>query len=299
LSARFDPDLVPASELDRGFEVGGLVVKLRNPQSGIFRPAAMRTKAALSIMTTTPRVGRPAPYEDAFDEQSGTFTYHFRTASTDSDRARVDAARDNDALRAAYEQQEPMIYLRGILPGQFAVIAPVFIVGFDDIRRVVQVEAGLQGFIASSSTAPLPDRDTRAYATRMVAQRLHQDHFRAAVMQAYTTRCAVCSLKEDQLLEAAHIIGDREADGIATVQNGLSLCTIHHRAYDANLIGIAPDKFVHVSERLLNEIDGPMLRNGLQAFHQQKLRVVPRLPADQPDPDRLERRFEEFQEACA
>ncbi|HEX5332141.1 MAG TPA: HNH endonuclease, partial [Cellulomonas sp.] len=51
------------------------------------------------------------------------------------------------------------------------------------------------------------------------------------------------------------------------VTNGLSLCKIHHSAYDANLMGITPDYAVRINKALLLEIDGPMLRHGLQEMH--------------------------------
>jgi predicted restriction endonuclease len=50
-------------------------------------------------------------------------------------------------------------------------------------------------------------------------------------------KCAVCSLRHGELLDAAHIIGDGKPDGIPIVPNGLSLCKIHHAAYDTNLLG--------------------------------------------------------------
>jgi putative restriction endonuclease len=37
------------------------------------------------------------------------------------------------------------------------------------------------------------------------------------------------------------------------------LCAIHHRAFDQNLVGVSPDYMVHVSRRLLEDEDGPML----------------------------------------
>ena len=43
------------------------------------------------------------------------------------------------------------------------------------------------------------------------------------------------------------------------MSNGLSLCTIHHRAFDEDLVGISPDYEVRVASRLLEEEDGPML----------------------------------------
>ena len=44
-----------------------------------------------------------------------------------------------------------------------------------------------------------------------------------------------------ELLDAAHILPDRHPKGEPIVTNGLGLCTIHHSAYDANIIGIDPD----------------------------------------------------------
>jgi hypothetical protein len=37
------------------------------------------------------------------------------------------------------------------------------------------------------------------------------------------------------------------------------LCSIHHRAYDHDLVGVSPDYDVRVSPRLLEDDDGPML----------------------------------------
>lgn len=94
----------------------------------------------------------------------------------------------------------------------------------------------------------------------------------------------------------AHIISDKhEALGQPVVPNGLPLSKIHHAAFDAQLIGIDPDYRLHVSQRLLEQHDGPMLEALKQAEHQ-----AIRLPArarDRPDRDRLALRFEEFRSA--
>ena len=49
----------------------------------------------------------------------------------------------------------------------------------------------------------------RRYALRVVKQRLHQTSFREAVIAAYNGRCAVSGLPERRLLDAAHIISDK------------------------------------------------------------------------------------------
>jgi putative restriction endonuclease len=77
----------------------------------------------------------------------------------------------------------------------------------------------------------------------------------------------------------------------------MAMCKIHHAAYDQNILGIRPDLVVEIHHRLLNEIDGPMLRHGLQGHHGELLRQLPRVRANRPDPDRLEQRYDEFRAA--
>lgn len=112
------------------------------------------------------------------------------------------------------------------------------------------------------------------------------------MLPAYASQCAICRLKELRLLDASHIVSDVEVEGEPSVRNGLSLCSIHHRAFDQHLVGVSPDHKVHVSRRLLEDEDGPML-DLLKGFHRAPL-LLPARAADRPDPLRLETRFERF-----
>ena len=114
---------------------------------------------------------------------------------------------------------------------------------------------------------------------------------------AYRSRCTICSLHHADLLDAAHIIEDGLPGGDPIVANGMALCKIHHAAYDRSILGVSADLTVHVNGFVLAEVDGPMLRYGLQDFHGAKLRVLPRSRKDQPDRDRLAERFERFRAA--
>lgn len=96
-----------------------------------------------------------------------------------------------------------------------------------------------------------------------------------------------------QLLDAAHIIEDGHSHGDAVVPNGLSLCKIHHAAFDRQLLGITPGYEVRINSRLLDEVDGPMLRHGLQEMHGVALHL-PRREQDRPDRDRLSIRYTAF-----
>jgi putative restriction endonuclease len=138
--------------------------------------------------------------------------------------------------------------------------------------RVVKVTPGeLRGPIDEPVPVPLEDPIERRYAVRQTRVRLHQARFRARVVPAYSSQCAICRLNELRLLDAAHITGDAEDLGDPSITNGLSLCAIHHRAFDHNLVGVSPDYVVHVSRRLREDEDGPML-DLLKGFHEQLLR---------------------------
>lgn len=283
LSRRFE-DFVPRTELLRNIEVGGTRYPLVNPQSGIHRPRAFLGRAALTIVTAPPKPDMPPPYEDDFDEASGTIRYSYRRGPVDGP--------DNRALRAAFEQQVPLIYLMGVAPSVYSVAAPVYVVADDPVARSVLVQIG------SRVTDLTPDglrsdEDVRRYALREVRHRLHQHRFRYQVLAAYGHRCTICALRERALVQAAHIVEDAHERGAPVVRNGLALCAIHHLAYDRNVLGIDPGGVVHLAPRVLEEQDGPMLREGLQSFHGRSI-TLPARAADRPDPHRLELRYERF-----
>jgi putative restriction endonuclease len=142
---------------------------------------------------------------------------------------------------------------------------------------------------------PIDDPVERRYAVRETKVRLHQGLFRGRVLAAYRDACTICRLKELRLLDAAHIVGDLEPTGEPRVSNGLSLCSIHHRAFDQHLVGISPEYEVRVSRRLLDDEDGPMLEL-LKTFHGQPI-VLPSRVAARPDREQLAVRFERFSAA--
>jgi putative restriction endonuclease len=151
-----------------------------------------------------------------------------------------------------------------------------------------------RGQVDEPEPVPLEDPIERRYAVRETRVRLHQARFRGRVVPAYSSQCAICQLKELRLLDAAHILSDTLEAGEPTIQNGLSLCAIHHRAFDQSLVGVSPDYVVYVSRRLLEDEDGPML-DLLKGFHELPL-VVPKRVVDRPDRERLDMRFARFVE---
>jgi putative restriction endonuclease len=265
-----------------GVIVRGTRVPIWNYQKGIFKPAILgRDGAALSVQTSA-----DSPYADAHDPDAGHFVYQYR--GTDPEQA------DNRSLRRAMSLQRPLLYLLAVDPGVFEAILPVYVVNDDPARLQFTLVADLSPSLANSDAAVTAAR--REYATRAVMQRLHQQQFRRVVLTAYRNQCTICRLRHVELLDAAHIIADRDERGEPVVSNGLGLCKIHHSAFDADIIGVDPDARVHVREDVLKEKDGPMLRFGLQEVHNTRL-VLPRRAVDQPNRDFLAERFDRFRAA--
>lgn len=260
------------------FDIGdGAVRRLRDTSRGIWNPKDLA--GTLTIVSSP-----DGPYDDSAVE-GGYFRYDYRAGSDDGDNAK---------LRAAAEHGLPLILLRKIDSGVYVPIFPVYVVSDDRPRRqfVIALDESLR-FLPD----PLHMTDAqRRYAERVVRQRLHQPEFRGRVIRAYSRRCTVCLLKHPDLLDAAHIIGDSEEGGDPVVSNGLSLCKIHHAAYDRQLLGISPDYVVAINHELMEEIDGPMLRHGLQEMNGRPLEL-PGRRVDWPDRDRLSVRFDAFREA--
>jgi putative restriction endonuclease len=281
LKAQFGVD-VPWDALREGFNFRGTELPFLNRAYGIYRSRAQRGAAALSITSSF----RPRRYEDQQTADGVWYAYQDGPAGNHHNRA----------LRAAHALGVPLVYFIGTRLGWYRPEYPAFVVEDDPAGRRVLVTFGkMIGPYEEREPTLIDDEIERRYVVRDVRQRVHQAQFRGAVVPAYLDQCAVCRLKEVRLLDAAHIVADVDEAGVPVVSNGLSLCTIHHRAYDQDLIGISADRVVHVARRLLDDEDGPMLEL-LKSFHRAPLNA-PRQARHQPDRERLAQRFERFRSA--
>ena len=279
LQAQHGPEL-PWSALAAGFAFRGRRVPFLNRAYGIYRAAdVQRGPAALTINSAFAQ----KRYQDEgtidgvlYRYQDGPIDNHFNTW-----------------LRQAYVLDVPLVYFIGTRPNWYRPEYPAFVEGDFPADRSVLVSFGeMRGPLDEREPVHIGDPIERRYVVRQVKQRIHQAQFRGAVLPAYRDRCAICTLKEIRLLDAAHITGDIEEQGEPLVSNGLSLCSIHHRAFDEDLVGVSPDREVRVSRRLLEDDDGPMLEL-LKGFHGRPI-VIPSRRAWQPDRERLAARFERF-----
>ncbi len=260
------------------FSYAGKNLRVIDLQGGIWNPGASwpfeeSLRATLSINTTL-----SGEYEDQ-EVSGGLWRYDYQSGGT---------AGKNTKMRKAMELQLPLIWFVQQDSGRY-VPYKVFIINDFPDEGYCLIAPDLSLAVAAQSESVIE----RKYAERLMRQRLHQPAFRAQVISAYETKCAICTIAHGSLLDAAHITPDRDEDSSTSVTNGLSLCKIHHAAYDINIVGIDPDYKVHIREDILQEVDGPMLEHGIKEMNMRSLWIPP-AKSKQPDRERLAERFKVF-----
>lgn len=265
-----------ASIVDRatllGFHVNGQPMPLIDYSRGIRNPQAL--DATLSVVSSA-----DGPYADE-QVAPGVWRYDFRSGGIGG---------DNRKLIAAGVLGVKIILFRKLRANVYQPIYPARVAHVDEHKGHVLISLDELSDLANHE----PSVVERHWAEYVAKRRVHQPAFRGMVLRAYDTQCTVCRFKHAELLDAAHITADSEADGDAIVTNGMAMCKIHHAAYDQNLLGVTPDYEITINTALLSEKDGPMLKHGLQEMHGLPI-SVPTRKAERPDRDRLSARYEAF-----
>ncbi len=108
-----------------------------------------------------------------------------------------------------------------------------------------------------SDEITLPSGPTEALRT--VRARLVQSFFRDAVLSSYGYTCTVCGIDLPELLTASHIIPwSKEVARRADPSNGLSLCTLHDRAFDRGLFTLDNSFQILLSSKAKRTTDSKM-----------------------------------------
>jgi putative restriction endonuclease len=269
-------DVLPRRLLEDGFVFEGQRVPMLGPQ-GIFKPRVC--ELPLSI-TTIPG----GPYSDRMTGSDLRYSYR----GTDPRHP------DNVGLRQAMTGHVPLVLFVRLEPGRYLAHHPVYIQADDPVGLVFDVDVDARlGTLADSDLPMAGDAIERRYVTSAFRRRVHQRAFRERVLAAYREQCAICHLRHQELLDAAHIVGDSEDEGDPVVSNGLALCKLHHAAFDSFFLAVRPDYTIEVRPSILAESDGPMLLYGLKQMHDQPIQLR-RSRVDRPDPARLQSRYERF-----
>ena len=143
--------------------------------------------------------------------------------------------------------------------------------GFDEALKLSNIPAARKNFLPTKSyevqkivkklsESPRPENynpfDKGKKVTKItIESTIRMRGFRQAVIQAYGCKCAICSMKinsPDSLsweVEAAHIVPNRSM-GRDDIWNGLSLCHLHHWAFDVGWLTLLDNYTIQVSSRI-------------------------------------------------
>lgn len=147
-----------------------------------------------------------------------------------------------------------------------------------DIPVVNQVVAETVG----AEMGDLPDvtgvSAPRQTATRLVTEKVRDAGFRRRVIAAYEHSCAFCGVQLD-LIDAAHIVPVGHPEGTDETRNGISLCALHHRAFDKSLVTFDEKWMIHLNNREVARLQSIGHDGGVGEFRD-ALREIIVLPAD-------------------
>lgn len=131
-----------------------------------------------------------------------------------------------------------------------------WVVDWDDKNELFLIAFSEQSVVKNNSadddtTEFKPfDRGQNRKQSVNVSARPNQPKFKFDVLERYGSQCAACSIRNHELLDAAHIINVRD-NGSDDARNGLILCASHHRAFYAELFAINLETFqIELTKRL-------------------------------------------------
>ena len=149
-------------------------------------------------------------------------------------------------------------------------------------------QAGSGHTLSPPQVRVLPFR--RREVIRTVVSKWRDSAFRDRVLEAYEHQCAVCRIQLD-LIEAAHIVPVDVTGSTDYTDNGIALCALHHKAYDAGIIRIDANYRVTVNRSRMNRLRAIGHAAGAAMFRKQLRSTIflPARPADLPTPAHLRR----------
>ena len=143
--------------------------------------------------------------------------------------------------------------------------------GFDEALKLLNIPQAQKEFLPTKSyevqkivkkliETPRPENYNPFDKEKKVAKGTRESimrtrGFRQAVIEAYDYKCAFCGLKINSLkdmsweVQAAHIVPHNEK-GRDDILNGLSLCHLHHWAFDAGWFTLQDNFRIQVSSKI-------------------------------------------------
>ncbi|MDQ2808214.1 MAG: HNH endonuclease [Chloroflexota bacterium] len=118
----------------------------------------------------------------------------------------------------------------------------------------------------------------RQRAIQTISKKLRDNSFQCRVLTAYTYQCAFCGIQL-KLVDAAHIVPVSYEGSTDETCNGISLCALHHRAYDSGLVTLNSEYEVLHSPQKMQQLKDIGHDSGMDKFIRD-LRPLIEVPPD-------------------
>jgi len=106
----------------------------------------------------------------------------------------------------------------------------------------------------------------------IVKVRINQSFFRSMILANYRSRCAICSMPESRLLIAAHIIPwATDRTNRMNPKNGICMCVLHEKAFDAGLIALNNDSMIVLSKHIKRLSSEPAVQRSFIIYEGNKI----------------------------
>lgn len=144
----------------------------------------------------------------------------------------------------------------------------LYLENLDSIHLLSDFE--LKGLVEKSDLLNKENSDGEFYAadaklTITHARQKRDPNFRKKVYEAYNNKCAMCGIGLE-LIQAAHIVPHSHEKGTDEIDNGISLCAIHHSAYDSSLIYFNESYEIVINESKMEYLEKVGLDSGYRKF---------------------------------
>lgn len=114
-----------------------------------------------------------------------------------------------------------------------------------------------------------------------VSKKLREASFQARVLTAYGFECAFCGIQM-KLIDAAHIVPVSLPDSSDITSNGISLCPLHHRAFDKAFVTFDEEYRIKLNDKELDKLKNAG-RDGQMGRFLSELRSLIKVPPDTRD----------------
>ncbi|MFS8976869.1 HNH endonuclease signature motif containing protein [Cupriavidus necator] len=242
---------------------------LVNKAKGIHKPAGLEYAVSIRQSLSSPYADR-----DPVVRPDGSWTYEYYQEQTDPTQrdsqftnvALLACKRDGvpvGVIRQVKEKPNPRYLVMGLALVQEWEAGYFHLEGFGpggEVGRPVFSSAASPQTTDTTADAfnPTSIEDARRWINASIVRRQGQGAFRAVVLSAYGSRCAISACDVVEALEAAHIfryLGKQTN----VVTNGLLLRSDLHTLYDLGLLAIDPASMtVLLAPKLMGSDYGPL-----------------------------------------